>query len=144
LGASVLVVATMYPAAATDDDHDDGDGDLLLVVCKHIDNDDEDEEFDITAETDDDDDEATLGDGDCEKFKLAFDDNTVTVSEDVDLDDWNVEFKTYGDVEDTWENDDEVEIEFDDGEDDPRVVVIVENEADDNHDADDDYVGDLR
>ena len=126
LSASALVVAGVSSPAAAHDKDDDSDK-VSVIVCKHFE-DGNDDEFDLAVSTDEDDDDTTLEDGQCETFELKFDDNLITVEEDVDEDDWDVTFTAFGDVEDTDENATEVEIEFDEDVDDAEVVVIVENE----------------
>ena len=142
VGIAALLAATMPTAYAGDDDDDkDKDKDKVRVtVCKYVDDDDDrdhryggrgdDDEFDIELWTDEDDDDTTLGDRDCESFKLKYDDNKLWVKEDVDKNDWDVDFKVWGDVDDYKEKKTKVKIKFDDDEDRPHVKVLIINEED--------------
>jgi hypothetical protein len=127
LGASTLVLGgTTAPASASGDHNDD---EVKVLVCVRID-DGHNDEVDITVSTDRDDDEATIEDGDCERFRLEFDDNRLEVEADTNDD---VRFRVFGDAERSRSRDGVLRVTFDDDEDTPFVGVSVRVEDDHHH-----------
>ncbi len=142
LGATALVAGTMSPAVAARG-HDDNDK-VRVTVCKKVKDDDhnhkwskDDDEFDVDLWTDKDSDDTTLEDRECDRVKLEFKRNKLFLEEDVDEDEWDVDFKVFGDYEKVRERDNKLRVRFDDDEDHPKLVIVIVNEKkDDDHHGD--------
>ncbi len=140
VGASALAAGSMAPAVA----HGDHESDKVkVVVCKKVKDDDnhhnhkwskDDDEFDVDLWTDKDSDDTTLEDRECDRFKLEFKRNKLFLEEDVDEDEWDVDFKVFGDDEKVRERGNKLRVRFDDDEDHPKLVIVIVNEKKDDDD----------
>jgi hypothetical protein len=132
-----LLVCVKFDDRHGDDDDDDGDhhGDR----AGHHDHGDDEGEVNIYARTDEDRAHASLRDHECARFELEFHRNFLRVGAFPQQDEWGhkrlVEFKLFGDVEDSWVHRNRVGIRFED-DDHPFVGVGVLVPCDHHHHGD--------
>lgn len=136
--ATALVAGGVSPTMASDWDKDKNHDELKVTVCKKVkdrgkDDGDHDKRFDFEAWTDKDETDFRLGDDDCKKFHLDFDDNKFKLEEDWEKD-YDVDFKVRGDDEEVKYRKGKLWVKFDDSEDKPHLKITVTNKKDkDDH-----------
>lgn len=126
---SALVAGGLVPATASAKSSRTSDDEVRVRVCKHYDGDD-DTRFRFRAWTEDNEDSYRfwLRDHRCKRFTLDYDDNFLYLRER-NADDYDVEYKVYGDY--IWfrdYGDGRLKVKFED--DDPRLWIRVTNEDD--------------
>ena len=149
MGTTALVLAGFAPVSAHDGHHDD-DNELELLVCVKLDHDHHrghhhrghhgddhghhhhgHDEVKVKVRTDEERAKEMIENGECERFRLDFDDSEVKVKAFPEDDDAEVRFKVFGDdVDNSWSKDNRLKVDFDD-EHNPWVGVVVK--VDDHH-----------
>ena len=132
--ATALVTAAAAPAVASDRGSDRNIRDTLRVtVCKQVHNRDgghdgrnRDRRFVFDARTDRDHESFRLGDNDCRRFDLRFNDNRFTLDEQRPRG-YDVRFRVRGDDQRTRSRDGRLWVQFDDRGFNPRLFIMVIN-----------------